>query len=137
KSVTLNGVDITDVPYDAKGSGVTDLEMIFTDRQTNLSGAVRNSRGEQIKDYTVAILPTNLPEGTVQSRFIRTVRPDQQGQYKTQGLPAGSYVAFAVESLDQGGLYDPAYQQMMKPRGKSFTLSDGQTLTLDLVLQQQ
>ena len=45
-------------------------------------------------------------------------------------------MAFAVEALDQGGLFDPAYQQAMKPRGKSFRLTDGQTLNLDLQLVQ-
>jgi hypothetical protein len=41
-------------------------------------------------------------------------------------------VAIAVESLDSGAIYDPAYQQVMKPRGKDFRLTEGQTLSLDL-----
>ena len=135
KSVTINGTDITDVPYEVR-SNVTGLEVVLTDRQTTVSGSVRNSRGEFVKDYVLAILPDNLREGASPQRFIRTVRPDQNGQYKAQGLPAGDYVAFAVETLDQGGLFDPAYQQVMKPRGKSFRLTDGQTLNLDLLLVQ-
>ena len=109
---------------------------MLTDRQTTLSGSVKNSRSEIVKDYVLAVLPDNLREGASPQRFIRMVRPDQNGQYKTQGLPPGDYVAFAVEALDQGGLFDPAYQQAMKPRGKSFRLTDGQTLNLDLQLVQ-
>ena len=135
KSVTINGTDLTDVPYDVR-SNVTGLEVVLTDRQTTLSGSVRNFHGEIVKDYVLGILPDNLKEGVSPQRFIRMVRPDQNGQYKTQGLPAGDYVAFAVEALDQGGLFDPAYQQAMKPRGKSFRLTDGQTLNLDLQLVQ-
>jgi hypothetical protein len=137
KSVTMNGTDITDVPLDLHASTQsTDVEVVVTDQQTIVSGTVKDSRGQPVKDYVVAILPDGLREGISASRFIRVVRPDQNGQYKTAALPPGAYVAFAVETLDQGGLYDPAYQQEMKPRAKSFRLEDGQTLTLDLQLVQ-
>jgi hypothetical protein len=45
-------------------------------------------------------------------------------------------VAVAVESLEQGGEWDPAFQQQMRPRGKSFRLTEGQTSTVDLTLVQ-
>jgi len=137
KSVTLNGADITDVPFEIRGSTpVTGLEVIATDQQTTLSGSVKDSRGQPVKDYVVAILPEGLKEGMSTMRFIRTVRPDQNGQYKTMALPPGEYVAFAVETMEQGINYDPAYQQAMKPRGKSFRLTEGQALNLDLQLVQ-
>jgi hypothetical protein len=135
KSVTMNGADITDMPFDVR-SNATSLEVVLTDQQTTLSGTVKNSRGDVVKDYVLAVLPENLKEGVSPLRFTRTVRPDQNGQYKTQGLPPGDYVAFAVETMEQGINYDPAYQQAMKPRGRSFRLSDGQTLSLDLQLVQ-
>jgi len=137
KSITFNGADITDIPLEVRGSTpITGVDVIVTDQQTTLIGSIKDSRGQPVKDYVVAILPDGLREGASPSRFIRTVRPDQNGQYKTMGLPPGAYVAFAVETLDQGGLYDPAYQQSMKPRGKAFRLTDGQSLTLDLELVQ-
>jgi carboxypeptidase family protein len=137
KLVTLNGVDITDTPFEAKPSAtVTDLEVMLTDRATNLSGSVKNSRGEIVKDYVLAIFPNNLREGAVPTRFIRTVRPDQDGHYKTSGLPAGDYFATAVESLDQGGQFDPAFREQLKARATTFSLMDGQTLALDLQLVQ-
>ena len=41
KSVTLNGVDITDMPFDARpSSNVSGLEITLTNRQTSLSGMV-------------------------------------------------------------------------------------------------
>jgi protocatechuate 3,4-dioxygenase beta subunit len=137
KSVTLNGTDLTDTALEVRaGTSVTGLEVVLTDQQATLSGTVKNSRGETVKDYVLGILPDNLREGASPQRFVRTVRPDQNGQYKAIGLPAGDYVAFAVESLDQGGIFDPLYQEEMKARGKTFRLTDGQTLTLDLQLAQ-
>ncbi len=137
KSVTLNGVDITDTPFDAKpATSVTGLEVTLTDRQTNLSGVVKNSRGEIIKDFVVVILPAQLADGVMPMRFTRSIRPDQDGKYQTRGLPPGDYVAVAVESLEQGVEWDPAFQQQMKQRGKSFRLTDAQPVTLDLRLIQ-
>jgi Carboxypeptidase regulatory-like domain len=137
KSVRMNGTDITDAPFDVRASTPSaDLEVVVTDQQTTVSGNVKDSRGQPVKDYVVAILPDGLKEGISASRFTRIVRPDQNGQYNTTALPPGDYVAFAVETLDQGGLYDPAYQQEMKPRAKGFRLEEGRTLTLDLQLVQ-
>jgi protocatechuate 3,4-dioxygenase beta subunit len=137
KSVVLNGVDITDIPFEAKpGTNVTGLEVTVTDRTTNVSGVVKNTAGEAVKDYVVAFFPALAKEGILATRFTRTIRPDQQGKYQVRGLPPGDYAAVAVESIEQGGEWDPAFQQQMKPRGKSFRLTEGQTITLDLSLVQ-
>ena len=89
KAVTFNGENITDVPLDV--SAVTDgsaLEIVMTDRQTTLSGTVRDGRGLPVVDYTVAIFPDQLREGAMQGRYTRVVRPDQQGRFEVRGLPA-------------------------------------------------
>jgi hypothetical protein len=137
KSVVLNGVDITDAPFDAKpAASITGLDVTVTDRLTSLSGVVKNAVGDTVSDSVVAIFPAIAREGILGTRFTRTIRPDQQGRYQVRGMPPGDYVAVAVESLEQGGEWDPAFQQQMKPKGKSFSLTDGQTATLDLTLVQ-
>ena len=137
KSVTLNGVDITDTPFEAKPSAeITGLEVTMTDKQTSLSGTVKNVRGEMLNDFVVVILPVVAREGSAATRFTRTVRPDQQGRYEIKGLPPTDYVAVAVESLEQGGEWNPAFQEHMRPRAKTFRLTEGQSSTLDLPLMQ-
>jgi hypothetical protein len=137
KSVMLNGVDITDIPYEAKPSSTVDgLEVVLTDRTTNLSGSVRNTRGDLMKDYIVAIFPADPKEGSVATRFTRTVRPDQGGKFQLRGMPPGDYIAVAVDSLDQGDEWDPAFQQQARSRGRSFRLNEGETMSLDLQLVQ-
>src|SRR5205814_815901 len=110
KSVKLNGVDITDSFYDAKTSAsITGLEITVTDRQTTLSGVARNVRGDAVKDFVVVVFPQLPKEGILGARFTRAIRPDQDGRYQTKGLPPGDYVAVAVESLEQGSEWDPAF----------------------------
>ncbi len=137
KSVTLNGTDLTDTPLDiAKSGDVSGVEIVISDKQTTFSGTVRDARGEIAKDYTVAIFPDRLKDGAVPMRFIRVVRPDQQGRFETRGLPPGDYLAAAVETLEQGEQWDPAFRKKVEPTAKRFRLGEGQTGSLDLQLIQ-
>jgi len=137
KSVTLNGENITDVPFDV--AGVTDgsaLQIVITDKQTTLSGAVRNTSGQPVIDYTVVIFPSQLREGAMPGRYTRVVRPDQQGRFETRGLPPGDYLAAAVESLEVGAHWDPAFRKQVEPAAKRFRLAEAQSATIDLTLTQ-
>jgi hypothetical protein len=135
KSVRLNSEDITDIPVDV--STVKDdstLEIVMTDKSTTLSGTVRNAQGQAVVDYTVAIFPDQLREGAMPGRYTRVVRPDQQGRFETRGLPPGNYLAAAVESLEQGGQWDPAFRKQVEPMARRFRLTEGQSAAIDLTL---
>jgi hypothetical protein len=137
KSVTLNGADVTDTPLDLAATGsVSGLQIVVTDKQTTLSGTVRNASGSAVNDYTVAIFPDKVREGAVSGRYTRIVRPDQDGRFQSRGLPPGDYVAAAVESLEQGGQWDPAFRKQVEPTSKRFRLIEGQTTTIELQLTQ-
>jgi hypothetical protein len=137
KSVTINGEDITDIPFDISTAGDdTRIEIVMTDKQTSLSGTVKNPRGEQTTDYTVVVFPDRLREGAMPGRYTRTVRPDQQGRFETRGLPPGDYLAAAIESLEQGGQWDPAFRKQIEPAAKRFRLAEGQSSTIELQLIQ-
>jgi hypothetical protein len=135
KAVTLNGIDVTDLPFDAKpGMTVTGMEVVLSNQQTRLTGIVHDSRGNPIKDYALVIFPNEIRPGTIATRFIKSVRPDQEGRYETRGLPAGTYLAAVVESLEQGAEWDPVFRRQIRDRAQRFSLSEGQNLSLDLQL---
>jgi hypothetical protein len=134
KSVTLNGTDITDSPYEFKGEGtITGLEIVLTDRLTDLSGTVKDSRSQPLRDYVVVTFPDDSAQWD-RSRFIRTGRPDQDGTFEIKGLPPGRYLAVALESLEQGAENDPDLLEQVRQSAKGFSLTDGQTLSIDLGL---
>jgi hypothetical protein len=137
KSVTISGEDVTDIPFDVSTAGDdTRIEIVMTDKQTSLSGTVKNPRGEQTTDYTVVVFPDRLREVAMPARYTRIVRPDQQGRFETRGLPPGDYFAAAVESLEQGGQWDPAFRKQIEPAAKRFRLNEGQAATIELALTQ-
>jgi hypothetical protein len=68
------------------------------------------------------------------SRHVALARPDQSGGFSVRGLPAGNYQAIAFDYVDGDEAMDPEFLDRVRPGASSFTLSDGQAMTLDLRL---
>jgi hypothetical protein len=133
KRVQLEGVDVTDTPLDF-ATDVDGLEIELTQRMTTVSGGVSDDRGGVALDATVIAFADDPGRWGTHSRFIESARPDQQGRFTIQGLPPGRYVAIAVGYLEPGEERDPDLLEAWRPGGTPFTLSEGETHSLDLKL---
>jgi Carboxypeptidase regulatory-like domain len=139
KSVKLNGADITDTGAEFKtGETTTGLEVELTNKSTAVNGSVTANDGSLLKDYTVVIF-SESPEywRLPMTRWVTGTRPDQDGRFKVQNLPAGSYLAVAVDYVPQGEWGDPELLDRLKSKGKRFSLGEGATETLDLKLTKE
>jgi protocatechuate 3,4-dioxygenase beta subunit len=133
RSVTLDGADITDEPLDvATQRNISGVVITLTDRLTDVSGAVTNTRGEPVKEYAVVVVPAEEKAGTAQARYVRVGRPDQDGRFDVRALPPGAYYAAAVEMHEQGREWDPEFQRSIRQSGKTFTLREGETVNVQL-----
>jgi hypothetical protein len=100
-----------------------------------VSGSVTASDGAVLKDYTVVLFSESPEQWRLpQTRWVQGTRPDQDGRFKVANLPAGNYLAVAVDYLPQGEWGDPEVLERLKSKAKRFTLADGATQTLDLKL---
>ena len=135
KAVTLDGEDVTDTPLDFSGKGaVRGLRIVLTDKLTTVSGRVIDARGKPLTDYAVVIQPEEAKTGVIATRYLRVLRPDQNGGFRVTGLPPGSYAATAVETFEQGRQFVPEVQARLKARGRTFSIDEGGTAALDLSL---
>jgi hypothetical protein len=135
KSVTVDGDDVTDLPIDLTTRvKLDDIRVVMTDRLTDLSGTVADARGTALKDYVVILLPSNLKDGLSPRRYISMLRPDQDGSFRTKGLPPGTYTATALEWVEQGRQFVPTFQEQLRKAGKTFTLREGEPATIDVKL---
>ena len=133
KSVLLDGRDITDTPIDIKGSGDVDsLQVVITNRVTEVSGAVSDAKGQPVREYAVVVFADEAARWKWPSRFLATARPDQQGRFKIANLPPGRYLAVALDYLEEGQSEDPDYLETLRASATRFALADGETKTLDL-----
>ena len=123
--------------YVISGTGVArvnGVRVVLTDRVTDLSGGVTNDRGQPVTEFVVVLQPAEELPPPALRRFLRTARPDQDGKFGLLGLPPAEYIATAVESLEQGGEWDPEYRLRLRDTGRRFSVKEGESIQLDLPL---
>jgi hypothetical protein len=132
KAVTLNGIDVTDMPlpFGTAAQSLTDLEVVLTDRVSELSGNVTDRRGRPATDYTVTVFATDRDSWTPASRFLTTARPGPHGIFTVTGLPPGEYFVAAVDRMVDGEWQDPDVLESVIPGAMRVTLTEGQRLSV-------
>jgi hypothetical protein len=136
KSVRMNGADITDNGADFRaGDSVPGIDITLTSQATSITGSVVGPDGTPMKDYTLVIFADDADLWKMpMSRWVTGTRPDQDGRFKVQNMPPGSYHAVAVEYIPSGEWGDPELLERLKGKGRRFTLEEGSTETLELKL---
>jgi hypothetical protein len=137
KSVTYEGLDITDTGYEFKpGQHISGIDILLTRRATNLSGTVQDDRGNAVGDYTVVAFSTSAAKWGHQTRFIRSARPDQGGRFTIHALPPDDYCVIAVEYVETGQEFDLERLANWKTAASTVQLREGESKTLSLKLAQ-
>lgn len=131
RSVRLNGVDITDRPYDSTNGDLSGLEIVIAE-EARVAGTARNARGDAMRDYKVALFPASAPPSLLTSRYMHVATADPNGRFHVERLAPGAYLGVAVESFDQGQEWDPAFQQRVLPFARRFSVIEGQTVNVEL-----
>jgi hypothetical protein len=126
-SVKLGEKDITDTPWDVPTGGKTfePLTITITQRIGRLSGTVTNDEGKAVTDATVVLFPEDDNLWMVDSRFIRTARPDRNGRFSVAGLPAGNYLAIAREFVDDGQWFDRRFLESVRDAAARLSIAEG------------
>jgi hypothetical protein len=138
RAILVGGVDVLDAGIEIKpNEDVSDLEIDLTDKVSVVTGAVTDARGAAVKDYSVVVFPRDRDMRTTLNRYFRLSRPDQAGQFKITSLPAGEYLAIALDGVDPADARDPDVLETLRSRASSFSLAEGETKTLDLKLVPQ
>ena len=135
KSVTREGKDITDAGYDFKpGEQVSGIEILLTRRVTVLNGTVHGDRGESIADYSVVAFSSDASRWGYLTRFVRSVRPDQDAKFTIRGLPPDEYFVVAIEYLESGQEFDPEQLRGWATRAIKVNLAEGSAQSVSLKL---
>ena len=130
KTVMLNGIDVTDtpLPFGAKEQSIEDLELILTDRVTELSGVVNDARGRGVADTPVIVFAAARDRWVPASRFVATTRSDRSGTFSVRRLPPGEYFVAPVDRMLDGEWQDPNLLELLMPSAAKVTLDESQRL---------
>jgi carboxypeptidase family protein len=130
RSSVVSGQDTLDVPIDLRQS-VSDAVITLTDRTSEVSGHVTAAAGTA-SDYSVILFPEDRALWATGSRRIMSVRTANDGTFLFNRLPAGDYEIAAVDDVEPGEWYDPAFLQRLLPSAVKVTIAEGEKKVQDL-----
>jgi hypothetical protein len=137
KSVTVGGVDVTDVPlpFGSPDQSLDDVEVVLTSQITELSGTVVDSRGDVSTEYSLLVFPADRDRWYPGSRYFRRTGPASGGTFSVRGLPSSDYYVAPVAGwavLKDGGdaWQDPEFLESLALRATRATLTEGGRLSL-------
>ena len=127
ESAVVGGQDALDFPLDIRSSqNLTGAVVTFTDQSAIVSGAVTNTQGQAVSDYSLIIYPTDQRYWLPQSRRIRSVRPATDGTFSVNGLPPGDYRVAPVLDPEPGSWFDGTFLQQLDGSSERFSLTEGE-----------
>ena len=134
KSIMANGVDVSDAAIEFRPGDRVSMRVELTDRISQVSGTVRANGS--LNGATVIVFPDEPSKWTSTSRFIKTARLTEGGQFTVRGLPPHPrYLAVAIDFIEPGEAQSPDFlQQAKKAAAASFGLAAGDQRILDLPL---
>jgi protocatechuate 3,4-dioxygenase beta subunit len=139
KSITYRGQDLADTPFDFGSTEFfRDIEVVISAAAAVVTGRVTDDRAAPVRDYAVALIPTDRSKWTLRSRWLKAARPDLGGAFRLAGLVPGDYWIVAVDRLQgsevSGDLQNPEVLEALTSRAQRITLGESQSQELTLRL---
>jgi hypothetical protein len=106
--------------------------VVLTDRVTRLDGRV-TAGSRPAPEIDVVVFPDEPALWTFPARHVRALKTGADGTFRTHGLPPHqSYLAVAVDYLDDGETQDPEFLEGLRDRAARFSIDYGDSRTLGL-----
>ena len=140
KSVLVGGLDVTDtpLPFGTKEQSRSDVEVVMTNRVTQIGGTVVDERGGPARDAAVVAFASDRSLWYAGSRFVGHADVYYEGTFDVSALAPGDYYVSVVENrrvLDVGAeIENPEFLESLVAGATRVSLAEGQRATLQLKL---
>jgi hypothetical protein len=136
KTVSLDGVDVSDTPVDLRGRETPrTLRMVITSRTGSVSGLVLDEAGKPLSHARVVVFSADDRQWGWRTRMVKSVESDGQGRYVIDGLLDGKYHVVAVPFLEEGAWLDATILARLVPTTPPMELSGAAKLTANVVVK--
>jgi hypothetical protein len=133
RSATILGQDAADAGADVRQT-VTDSVITMTDRVSELTGRIESPAGAAAADYAMLLFSSDRAHWRSQSRRILAMRLANDGSFAFRNVPPGDYLLAAVDDVEPGEWFDPAFLQRLAPAAIRVTIGDGEKKVQDVRL---
>jgi hypothetical protein len=129
--VIANGLDVTDDGIDMDKGNVAGVEVHLTTRPTWVKGQLVDAEGKLIQGNIIAFSENPALWSKPNSRYV--VRSSAtNGIFQIVGLPAGRYLAVAVDQIGLTEWADPENLLRLRPQATPFTVVEGEAMTMSI-----
>ena len=135
KAAMLNGRDVSIEPVELRGD-LSNLQLVFADAWSELSGLVRDDQGRPDTDAIVVAFPVERTAWTAfgeDSRQITSGRTDRSGRYRITALPPGQYFLAALDAAAPVAWQDPRVLESLSRTAERVTITAAEKTSLDLI----
>jgi hypothetical protein len=135
KRLAYRGRELEDDEVELTAEPGGRIDVAFTSRSSIVTGGVTDDSGRAVSDYMVVIIPEDaaaLRRGS--SARLHVARPDPKGQFRTEHLRPGDYLAAALADAPIEDLHDVDFLESVRRVGKPITIREGTPATLTLKL---
>jgi len=134
RSAVVNGKDAADRPFDLTDDEIPNIVITFTDKVTELTGSVRNSKGPDANG-TVLLFPADsslwIDNGPTPRR-LRAARTGADGSYRFTAVASGDYLLIAIPGGTPSDWQDPRYLQKLGAVATRLTVNEGEKKRQDV-----
>jgi hypothetical protein len=135
RSAMGGGRDVLDSLLEfGNGGDVSGAVLTFTDKHSEISGALQTQSGAAATDYFVVAFSSDRAMWRPGSRRMQSTRPATDGHYSFKDLPAGEYLIVALTDFEPRDLDDPAFLESVAPSALKVALGEGERKVQDLRL---
>jgi hypothetical protein len=130
KTATFGGIDLLRNPLDmTSGAGGT-LDVLLSNKAGEITGAVRNDRGDAMSGVTVTLWTDTPQPGPTNG--VRTATTDQNGGFRFPALAPGEYHLGAWEDAETGLLQSREFLALFAGSAEDIEVSEGGRPVADL-----
>jgi hypothetical protein len=133
RSALTGGRDLFDGDVEVTaGRDLTDIVLTFTDRRTEISGALQTASGQSVAGLFIVAIPADRSLWQPSSRRMQSTRSGTDGRWTMRDLPPGEYLVGALSDLGDDDLRDRAFLETLAAAAVRVAVGDGASVRLDL-----
>jgi hypothetical protein len=132
RRIIVDDAEIGDRPFELAAGVGHRVDVVLTDRITQLLGVVRDAKERTVTGADVLVFPEDAPRWTPGARSIKRVRADAFGRFQIDALVPGDYLALAVDEPVPFALDDTVLMQRFGAAATRVRIAEGERRAISL-----